>query len=163
MPNSTSSQAASAALEFTWCSFSSSSEGTRALPAMLAQQAYLCQQAWSSSFAPSMPEVYGVFDNGDGSTYLVTEHISAPSFRAWIDIPGLSDQERQDRAATAVAAIARAIAWLLACPLPDGDMIGPVGGGHIQHSFFGMEEAPVPFVNATALEKYVNTVCPHPL
>ncbi|KAG5638515.1 hypothetical protein H0H81_012152 [Sphagnurus paluster] len=45
---------------------------------------------------------------------------------------------------------------LLRCPLPEGNRIGPVGGGCIQHKFFAMEEAAVPFVDATALEKFVN-------
>ncbi|KAF7328848.1 Protein kinase-like domain [Mycena venus] len=34
--------------------------------------------------------------------------------------------------------------------------LGPLGGGRIQHSFFNMQEAGVSFVNAVALEKYVN-------
>ena len=123
-------------------------------------QAYLFQQAQSSADAPSVPETYSVFNDGAGSTYLVTEHINTLSFRAWIDEPGLSGEEREDRTTTAVAAIADTIVWLVTRPLPERDMIGPVGGGHIQHSFFGMEKAPVPFTNAAALDKYVNEVCP---
>jgi len=103
-----------------------------------------------------VPETYSVFNDGAGSTYLVTEHINAPPFRAWIDEPGLSGEEREDRTTTAVAAIADTIVWLVTRPLPERDMIGPVGGGRIQHSFFGMEKAPVPFINAAALAKYVN-------
>jgi len=108
--------------------------------------------------------VYDPFYDGAGSTYLVMKHVDASSFRVWTDEPGLSATEREIRTATAVAAIADTITLLLNCPLPEGDGIGPVGGGYIQHSFFGMEEAPVPFVNAAAaLEKYVNKACPHVL
>ncbi|KAF8214039.1 hypothetical protein K438DRAFT_1750129 [Mycena galopus ATCC 62051] len=119
-------------------------------------QQYLFQQARSSTTAPGVPEVYGAFYDGAGNTYLVTEYINALSFRAWVDEPHLSDEEREHRTTTAAAAIADVIAWLLACPLPEGDMVGPVGGGCIQHSFFGMREAPVPFANAAALATYIN-------
>ena len=79
------------------------------------------------------------------------EYVDASSFRVWVDERGLSVTEREIRTATAVAAIADTITLLLNCPLPEGDGIGSVGGGYIQHSFFGMEEAPVPFVNARRL------------
>jgi len=108
-----------------------------------------------------VPRVYDAFYDGAGSTYLVMEHVDALSFRVWIDEPGLSATEREIWTAMAVAAVADTIALLLKCPLPEGDVIGPVGGGYIQDSFLGMEEAPVPFVNAAALEKYVNKACPH--
>jgi hypothetical protein len=71
----------------------------------------------------------------------------------------LSDEERDSRTPTAVAKIADTVALLLQCPLPPpGEGIGPVGGGCIQHGFFCMQEAPIPFVNLAALEKYVNKV-----
>lgn len=137
--------------------------GDRSLASEARTQAHLFEQARSPARAPSVPKVYDVFYDGAASTYLVMEHVDAPSFRAWIDEPGLSATEREIRTTTAVAAMADTIALLLKCPLPEGDVIGPVGGGCIQHSFFGMEEAPVPFVNAAALEKYVNKACPYVL
>jgi hypothetical protein len=121
-------------------------------------QAYIYKQAQSNASAPCVPEVYDVFYDGPGSTYLVMEHIAASTFRGWIDGPGLSDEERDSRTATAVAKIADTVALLLQCPLPPGERIGPVGGGCIQHGFFCMEEAPIPFANSVALEKYVNKV-----
>ena len=137
--------------------------GNLSLASEARTQTYLFEQARSRSRVPSVPRVYDVFNDGAGSTYLVMEHVDASSFRTWIDEPGLSTTEREIRIATAVAAVADTIALLLKCPLPEGDVIGPVGGGYIQHSFFGMEEAPVPFVNAAALEKYVNKACPRVL
>ena len=52
----------------------------------------------------------------------------------------------------AITKIAGVVEWLLKCPVPDGDSIGPVGGGNIQHFFFNMEEAPVAFATSGALE-----------
>ena len=105
-----------------------------------------------------MPKVYDVFSDGACSTYLVMEHITAPSFHAWISELNLSAEEQTRRADVAVNAIANTVEVLLRCPLPEGNGIGPVGGGCIQHSFFGMGEAPVSFINTTALESYVNKV-----
>jgi hypothetical protein len=102
--------------------------------------------------------VYDVFSDGAGGTYLVMEHIAASSFRTWVDEPGLTDEERDGRNTTAVAKIADTVGLLVRCPLPEGDGIGPVGGGLIQHSFFAMEESAIPFVNSAALEKFVNKV-----
>ncbi|KAJ7334139.1 hypothetical protein DFH08DRAFT_880284 [Mycena albidolilacea] len=85
------------------------------------------------------------------------EHIHAPSFRSWTNQEG-ADKERQNRTNTALEKMAAVVAWLLECPLPEGDGIGSVGGGHIQHSFSYVQNAPVPFVNAVALEKYINKV-----
>jgi hypothetical protein len=107
---------------------------------------------------PASQRCTDFFNDGAGSTYLVMEHIAATSFRAWIDEPGLSDEERDSRTTTAVVKIADTVGLLLQCPLPKGDGIGPVGGGLIQHTFFCMEEAPIQFVNSAALEKYVNEV-----
>jgi hypothetical protein len=64
-----------------------------------------------------VPEVYDVFYDGPGSTYLVMEHIAASTFRAWIDGPGLSDEERGSRTATAVAKIADTRRFAVAVPL----------------------------------------------
>ncbi|KAJ7214248.1 hypothetical protein B0H12DRAFT_367766 [Mycena haematopus] len=120
-------------------------------------QAYLSEHARSSPTAPSAPEVYATFNDGAGNAYLVMEHIDALSFRAWIDDCTEEEKEERDlRTATAVSATAEAVAWLLASPVPEGGAIGPVGGGSIQHLFFGMREAPVAFVSAAALEEYVN-------
>ncbi|KAJ6456955.1 hypothetical protein C8R45DRAFT_569196 [Mycena sanguinolenta] len=102
-----------------------------------------------------MAEVYATFYDGHGSTYLVMEHIDAVSFRVWIE-GSADEQERGERTATAVTAITEAVAWLLTCPLPDPRRIGPVGGGCMFHCFYGMGQAPVPFVDAAALEEHVN-------
>jgi hypothetical protein len=132
--------------------------GNASLESEARTQAHLYAQAESPAFALCVPKVHDVFSDGAGSTYLVMEHITAPSFHAWIHEPDLSAAERARRTATAVEAIADTVAVLLQYPLPEGNRIGPVGGGCIQHSFFGMAEAPVPFVDAAALENYVNKV-----
>jgi len=67
-----------------------------------------------------------------------------------------SSRESESLRATAIIKIADAVEWLLKCPVPEGDSIGPVGGGYIQHSFFNMEEAPIAFATSGALETYVN-------
>ncbi|KAI0040263.1 hypothetical protein FA95DRAFT_1566555 [Auriscalpium vulgare] len=83
------------------------------------------------------------------------EYISAPSFQDLFDAAP-SSSEQESLRATAITKIADAIEWLLKCPVPEGDSVGPVGGGYIQHRFFGMEEAPVKFATSSALEAYVN-------
>jgi hypothetical protein len=77
--------------------------------------------------------VYDIFSDGNASTYLVMEHIAAPLFHAWISEPNLSADEQTRRADVAVDKIANTVEVLLRCPLPEGNGIGPVGGGHIQH------------------------------
>jgi len=110
--------------------------------------------------APRVARVYEVFDDGRGSTYLVMEFISAQSFEALINAaPSRPDQE--SLRAMAITKIADAISWLLKCPVPEGDSIGPVGGGNIQHIFFSMEEAPIAFATSSALEAYVNEALSH--
>ncbi|KAJ6511056.1 hypothetical protein C8R45DRAFT_401277 [Mycena sanguinolenta] len=54
------------------------------------------------------------------------------------------------------AAITEAVAWLLTCPPPDPRRIGPVSGRCMFHCVYGVGQAPVPFVDATALEEHVN-------
>ncbi|KAJ7214243.1 hypothetical protein B0H12DRAFT_367521 [Mycena haematopus] len=136
-------------------------------PRRRGSQAYLSQHARSSPTAPRVPEVYtyATFTDGAGNAYLVMEHIDALSFRAWID-DCTEEEERELRTATAVAMIAEAVVWLLAFPIPEGGAIGRVGGGCIQHRFFGIRVAPVAFVSAAALEEYVNQAlvrCPRKL
>ena len=99
--------------------------------------------------------MYEVFDDGRGSTYLVTEFISAPSFEVLIKA-SRSSQEQESLRVTAVTKIADVVEWLLRCPVPEEDSIGPVGGGNIQHAFFSMEEVPLTFATSGALEDYVN-------
>ncbi|KAJ6510940.1 hypothetical protein C8R45DRAFT_1207734 [Mycena sanguinolenta] len=89
-------------------------------------QAYLHQHARASPIAPNMAEVYATFSDSRGSTYLVMEYIDALSFRAWID-DCAEEQECAQRTATAVTAIAGAIAWLLTCPLPNVGGAGRIG------------------------------------
>ncbi|KAJ6450505.1 hypothetical protein C8R45DRAFT_1114058 [Mycena sanguinolenta] len=88
-------------------------------------QAYLYQHARSSSSsaAPNMAEVYGTFHNGNGST---------------------GEQERAQRSATAIAAIAETVGCV-AVKLP------PPG------------RSPVPLVDAVASEEHVNeALCRRP-
>ncbi|KAI5997694.1 hypothetical protein F5J12DRAFT_725211, partial [Pisolithus orientalis] len=132
--------------------------GNTSLEAEARTQAHLYAQAQSSAFDLHVPKVYDVFNDGNCNTHLVMEYIPAPSFHAWISEPDLSTEERSRRTDVAINAIANTVEVLLQCPLPEGNGIGPVGGGYIQHSFFCMDEAPIPFVNATALERYVNKV-----
>ena len=136
--------------------------GTSNLVAEARTQAYFYDQAQQSHNAPRVPQVYEVFDDGHCSTYLVTEFISAPSFEVLIDA-ARSSPEGESLRATAVTKIADAVEWLLKCPVPEGDSIGPVGGGKIQHRFFSMEEAPIAFATSGALEAYVNMVRSHTL
>jgi hypothetical protein len=49
-------------------------------------QSHLFNLAQSGARAPNVPEVYDVFNDGAGGTYLVTEQIPFPSFRAWVDL-----------------------------------------------------------------------------
>jgi hypothetical protein len=44
-----------------------------------------------------VPKVYDVFSDGAGSTYLVMEYITAPSFHTWISEPDLSAEEQTRR------------------------------------------------------------------
>ncbi|KAG8932419.1 hypothetical protein FRC01_014145 [Tulasnella sp. 417] len=118
-----------------------------------ANQAYLYQQSLRSANAPRVPEVFEVFH--DGSTYLVMEHVSSPSFKEWIDAAPDS-QQRVERDEAAIKLIAMTVDWVMKCPLPEGVSFGPVGGGRMQHQFFGMEEAPIPFETTFAFEVYVN-------
>ena len=104
-----------------------------------------------------LARVYEIFDDGRGSTYLVMEFLSAPSFEVLINA-ARSSPEYESLRATAITKIADVVEWSLKCPVPEGDSIGPVGGGNIQHIFFNMEEAPVAFATSGALEAYVNMV-----
>ena len=140
-----------------------SSEGSfvfvkRGISNLLAEartQSHFYHQAQESSGAPRVPRVYEVFDDGR-STYLVMEFISAPSFEDLVkDAP--SGPEEVTLRATAITKIAGAVAWLLGCPVPEGDSIGRIGGGRIQHAFF-LDEAPIEFASSGALEAYVNEV-----
>jgi len=132
--------------------------GTSNLVGEARTQVHFYDQAQQSPTAPRVARVYEVFDDGRGSTYLVMESISAPSFEVLINA-ARSSPERESIRAMAITKIAEAVEWLLKCPVPEGDSIGPVGGGNIQHVFFNMEEAPVAFATSGALEAYVNVVC----
>lgn len=107
--------------------------------------------------APRVARVYDIFEDGYGSTYLVMEFIAAQSFEDLIK-DARSEPEQLSLRAMAITKIAGAVAWLHDCSIPEGDTIGPVGGGKIQHMFFGMEEAPIEFASSHALEAYVNEV-----
>ncbi|KAG8919477.1 hypothetical protein FRC01_001271 [Tulasnella sp. 417] len=120
-----------------------------------ANQAYLHQQSLRSANVPRVPEVFEVFHDGHSGTYLVMEHVSSPSFKEWIDA-ALDSQQRDEREEAAIRLIAMTVDWVMKCPLPEGVSFGPVGGGHMQHKFFGMEEAPIPFETTFAFEVYVN-------
>lgn len=131
--------------------------GTSNLVGEARSQAHFYDQAQRSPDAPRVVQVYEVFDDGCGSTYLVMEFISAPSFEVLIEAARSSPNHESLRT-TAITKIADAVEWLMKCPVPEGDSIGPVGGGNIQHIFFNMEEAPVAFATSGALETYVNMV-----
>ena len=89
---------------------------------------------------------------------MVMEFIAARYFEDLIE-DAHSGPEKASLQATALTKIAGAVAWLLGCPLvPDGDSIGPAGGGKIQHMFFAMEDAPIEFATPGTLEAYVNEV-----
>jgi len=67
----------------------------------------------------------------------------APGSTNWVQL-GLSATEREIRTATAVAAIADTINCLAAEVPPsgrEGGVGGPMGGGYIQHSFFGVRSS----------------------
>ena len=136
--------------------------GTSNLVGEARTQVHFYNQAQQSPNAPRVARVYEVFDDGSGSTYLVMESISAPSFEVLINAAG-SSPEHESLRAMAITKIAEAVEWLLKCPVPEGDSIGPVGGGYIQHIFFNMEEAPIAFATSGALEAYVNMVRSHTL
>ncbi|KAJ7211613.1 hypothetical protein GGX14DRAFT_623160 [Mycena pura] len=128
--------------------------GNLSLEAEARTQAYLFTLALSDPLAPGIARVHGVFrDSCD--TYLLMDHVPAPSFRAWIE-HGQSDSDRAARSAIAIEKIAAAVSWLLQCPTPGDNRIGPVGGGLIQHRFFNMGEAPVAFRSPEALEKFLD-------
>ncbi|KAG1884962.1 hypothetical protein F4604DRAFT_1728732 [Suillus subluteus] len=142
------------------CSFVFVKRGTTNLEAEARTQAHFYDQAQNLSGGPRVARVYEVFEDRHGSTYLVMEYIDAPSFEDLIN--GCSSGlEKANLHATAITKIADTITWLLGCPVPDGDSVGPVGGGKIQHAFFGMEEAPIEFASSQALEAYINEALSH--
>ncbi|KAG8932420.1 hypothetical protein FRC01_014146, partial [Tulasnella sp. 417] len=120
-----------------------------------ANQVYLYQQSLRSANAPCVPEVFEVFHDGHAGTYLVMEHVAKPSFKEWIHAAPDS-QQRGEREEVAIRLIAMTVDWVMKCPLPEGVSFGPVGGGRMQHKFFGMEEAPIAFETTFAFEVYVN-------
>ena len=131
--------------------------GTSDLEAEARTQNHFYHQAQRSPSGPRVARVYENFKDGCGSTYMVMEFIAARSFEDLIE-DAHSGPEKVSLQATAITEIAGAVAWLLDCPVPEGDSIGPVGGGKIQHMFFGMEDAPIEFATSGALEAYVNEV-----
>ncbi len=120
-------------------------------------QAHISDMAQSGALTLNVPVVSDVFDDAV-STYIVMDDIPFPSFSAWIAEEHLSEEERSIRYTIAIEKITNAVRLLLNCPLPNDGGIGPVGGGYIQHIFFGMEKAAEPFVNSRALQNFVNKV-----
>ncbi|KAF7340679.1 hypothetical protein MSAN_02096000 [Mycena sanguinolenta] len=104
-----------------------------------------------------MAEVYTTFDDGHGSTYLVMEYVDAVSFRFWIGCSA-DKQEREERGAMAAAAITDAVAWLLARPRGTRRRAQVRLRRQRIHVplLLRVDQAPVPFVDAAALEEHVN-------
>ncbi|TRM57795.1 hypothetical protein BD626DRAFT_634509 [Schizophyllum amplum] len=87
---------------------------------------------------PRIPELIHHFDNGQGITYVVLEHVKLAE----------SPADLAERTALAVT-------WLSGVQAPPDHRLGPLGGGCIRHIFFESMEAPLPFASAKALERYV--------
>ena len=56
--------------------------------------------------------------------------------------------------------VAEALKWLSEVKLPPDHVIGPFEGGLIHHEVFKHFEAPLPFPNVDALERYLEKVRP---
>ena len=97
---------------------------------------------YSQSNKLRIPKLIHQFDNGQGTSYVVLEHIKL------VESPDDLDERIVD-----------AVKWLLGVQAPSDHQLGPLGGGCIRHAFFESSEAPLPFVSVTALQRYVDKVC----
>lgn len=94
---------------------------------------------YSQSNKLRIPKLIHQFDNGQGTSYVVLEHIKL------VESPDDLDERIVD-----------AVKWLLGVQAPSDHQLGPLGGGCIRHAFFESSEAPLPFVSVTALQRYVD-------
>ena len=95
---------------------------------------------------PRIPKPIHQFDNGQGTAFVVLEYIKL------VDSLQVDDLNKR---------ISDAVTWLSAVQAPSHHKLGPLGGGYIRHTFFMFEdyEAPLPFVDVKALQRYVDKVC----
>lgn len=92
---------------------------------------------------PRIPRLVQHFEDEHGKTYLVME---------FIKLAQIPPSELVKR-------IEDAVRWLSEVSAPSGHVLGPLGGGCIQHGFFNEGEAPLAFKDVTAVERYMETVC----
>ncbi|KAG8885211.1 hypothetical protein FRB99_004478, partial [Tulasnella sp. 403] len=130
--------------------------GTDSLLEEAKTQEYIFHLAKVDPQAPRVPEVLDVFAGAFRSAYLVMRRASAPSLRSWVEEDGLSTAERDHRLGVAIDRTAAAISWLFNLKLPPDTVIGPIGGGMLQHAVFMMEKAPLNFKHIPAIERYLN-------
>ena len=97
----------------------------------------------TSSNKPRIPRLVQHFEDEQGKTYLVME---------FIKLAQIPPSELVKR-------IEDALRWLSEVSAPSGHVLGPLGGGCIQHGFFNEGEAPLAFKDVTAMERYMETVC----
>lgn len=109
------------------------------------QMQSLLWNATESSTKPRIPKLIHHFDNGQGKAFAVIEVIKL------VESPSLGpDLDKR---------IADAVRWLSGVPAPSKHKLGPLGGGRIRHAFFLDSEAPLPFVDVKALNRYLEKVC----
>lgn len=108
-------------------------------------QLHVAAYAESLEYAsrPRIPKVLHYFEKEKERAYLVMERIKLSHSPP--DLPGRMPE---------------AITWLATVPAPNGHVLGPLGGGHIRHSFFKNYTAPFHFRSVQQLEHYVNQVRP---
>ncbi|KAF7327806.1 hypothetical protein MKEN_00360400 [Mycena kentingensis (nom. inval.)] len=115
-------------------------------------QQYLSEYAEAQSecgklgpLGPRIPKVFHAFEKCTERmgrmAYMITEHIEMIH-------PSLDD-------AVVREGIKYAVCWLASAPIPEGHVLGPLGG-RMRHSFFRDCIAPFQFPSLDALERYVN-------
>ena len=138
-------------------------------------QAFVYEGLKGSPGAPRVPEVYGCF-TWERMQYFVMERIRLPTVETWIK-DATSEAESQSRFRTACQAVADALRWLFALPLPADTEIGLIdgpyaqtqsaqvreGSGCVRHPFFGLDNAPFRYAGPLALQRHVNEVCQVPV
>lgn len=106
-------------------------------------QSYIHDYAMRHGDGPRIPQALHYFEAAKWKAFLVMEHIELthPSL-----ITNLAERAAQ------------ALDWLSKVPPPSEDVLGPIGGGPIRHTFFKDHEAPLTFSSIDALERYMNKV-----
>ncbi|KAF7324913.1 hypothetical protein MKEN_00533500 [Mycena kentingensis (nom. inval.)] len=109
-------------------------------------QRYISKYATKSSSigVPRIPRILHAFEQSDHPAPF------AYALMEWIELTHLplEDTQWQER-------IKGAVCWLATVPVPDGHVLGPLGG-RMRHGFFKDYEAPFQFTSLDALERYVN-------